>query len=54
MWVLLTEGVRLDLCFVLPLMSSLGAKKIQGFCLASSFREGCIEITGSGACPSVR
>lgn len=50
---LLTEKARLDSCFVLPLMSVLGANKMQCFCLASSFCEGCVEIKGSGACPSV-
>lgn len=52
MWVLLTESARLDSWFVLPLMSALGAKKTQGFCLESSFCEGCVEIEGRGACLS--
>lgn len=50
---LLTDSARHDLCFILPSVSALGAKKIQGVCLASSFHEGCVEIKGSGSCPSV-
>lgn len=46
----LTESARLESCFLLPLMSVLGTKKIKGFYLASSCHEGWVEIKGSSAC----
>lgn len=49
----LTESARLESCFLLPLMSVLGTKKIKGFYLVSSCHEGWVEIKGSGACPGL-
>lgn len=45
------QSVRLESFFVLPLMSALEAKQIQGLCLASSCCKGCVKIKGRGACP---
>lgn len=51
LWVLLTEGARLDLWFFLPSKLALGAETMQGVRLANPFPEGCAGREGSRACP---
>lgn len=50
-WVLLTQGARLALCFFLPLTPALGAETMQVVRWANPFPEGWAEREGSRTGP---